>query len=156
MQTPLHIETIMTLKKTLALAALTLAAGTSHAWNLIYSNDANGATTAGSLQALRTAAINGASIKVVVFDAGAQHWHIPCAQVSVKYDSSQSIVCLGNVDLLIDNTAGAQFGAVLSPPRSANFAANTLGQYAQADIQKSNGAILSRTTRNYPMSWYVD
>ncbi|MCB4787025.1 hypothetical protein LGR64_12120 [Delftia sp. Lp-1] len=146
----------MLIKRSLCISAIAFLASNSYAWNLIYSNDANGATTAGSLQALRTAAINGASIKVVVFDAGAQHWHAPCAQVSVKYDSTQSIVCLGNVDLLIDNTAGAQFGAVLSPPRSANFAANTLGQYAQADIQKSNGAILSRTTRSYPMSWYVD
>lgn len=146
----------MLIKKSVCISAIVFLASNSYAWNLIYSNDANGATTAGSLQALRTAAINGASIKVVAFDAGVQHWNAPCAQVSVKYDTPQSIVCLGNVDLLIDNTSGAQFGVVLNPPRSANFAANTLGQYAQAEIQKSNGAVLSRTTRNYAMSWYVD
>lgn len=146
----------MSFEKIIVAAAITMCAGTSHAWNIVYAHDGNGNATIGSLQALRAAAKNGASVKVVVENPGIQYWNAPCAQVSVRDDATQAVVCLGNVDLLVDLNQGPQFGVVLAPPKSANFAANTNGQYGQTDVQINNGAILSQTTRRYTMNWYVE
>lgn len=146
----------MQLKHIISAAAITFAAGTSHAWNLIYAHDVNGNATMGSLQALRTAAKNGASVKIVTYEAGVHFWNAPCAQVSVRDDATQAVVCLGHVDFLVNLNQGPQFGVPLQPPHAANFAANTTGQYAQVDIQTGTGTVLSQKVFRGPISWYVD
>ncbi|BDE72036.1 hypothetical protein HQS1_31600 [Delftia lacustris] len=155
MRAHLHPETIMFIKQTIAIAALALSAGTSHAWSLVYANDASGATTAGSLQALRAAANGGSSVKVLVLTAG-HTWQVPCAHVSVRNDSTQAVICTKGSEFHIDVTPGAQFGQVPNPTKFAFFAANTLGQYAQVDMQVSNGSVVSRNTINAQMQWYVE
>ncbi|MFG0640208.1 MULTISPECIES: hypothetical protein [Delftia] len=146
----------MLIKKCISAAAMILVASTSHAWNLIYAHDVNGNATVGSLQALRTAAKNGASVKIVTHEPGVHFWNAPCAQVSVRDDSTQAVVCLGHVDFLVNLNQGPQFGVPLQPPHGANFAANTTGQYAQVDIQTGNGAVLAQKVFRGAISWYVD
>ncbi|MDH0850866.1 MULTISPECIES: hypothetical protein [Delftia] len=146
----------MQFKHIISAAAIALIAGTSHAWNLVYSHDGNGNATLGSLQALRTAVINGASVKIVTHESGVHFWSAPCAQVSVRDDATQAVVCLGHVDFLVNLNQGPQFGVPLQPPHAANFAANTIGQYNQTDIQSGNGAILSQKVFRGAINWYVN
>lgn len=153
---PLHVETIMHLGKALAVAAVTLSAAASHAWTLVYANDASGNTTAGSLQSLRTAVNNGASVKVVVTAPGTHNWSVLCNQVAVKFDASQGVICVSGMQLLIDNSMGANFAAVANPPQSADFTINTQGQYSQSNVRISDGVLVSKTLVYHPMQWFVD
>ncbi len=146
----------MKLRNILMTSVTLLFATQSFAWNLVYSHDANGTGTFGSLQALRTAVNNGASVKVLVVPPSVHTWQVSCSEVSVRTDTSQSVACIANSMLSFDLTAGAQFGAVPSPNYSQHFAMNTLGQYAQANVQNGSGTLLSRSTQNFAMQWYVD
>lgn len=146
----------MMIKQSLAVAALTLSAGASHAWTLVYANDAAGNATAGSLQSLRTAVTNGASVKVVSDDVGKHAWSVQCAVAAVKYDTSQAVVCANNPVLAADNVIGAQFSNVLSPPQSVSTMINTRGQFSQAMVRLSDGALIGKTLVNAPMQWFVD
>lgn len=143
--------------KATSLAAAICFAGNAYAWTLMYAHDANGTATAGSLQALRAAVNAGAAVKVLSMPPGVHNWSVTCSQVSVRPDPYQTVVCIGApLDLLIDTAPGASFGALTSPVQSSHFAINTLGQYAQTKIQKSNSAIVSSTTYNYPAQWFVE
>lgn len=156
MHTPLHKETIMFLKETLAIAALTLATSASHAWTLVYANDASGNVTAGSLQTLRTALNNGSDLKVVVTAPNVNMWSVKCAFTSVTLDATQGVVCLSDAGLGVDISMGSNFAGTSNPPRSVHFAINTRGQYAQAEVNKGTGALASKTINNYAMQWFVD
>lgn len=156
MRTPLHIETFMFFKQTLAVAALAISASTSHAWTLVYANDAAGNVTAGSLQSLRTALNNGASLKVLVTNPVVHVWQVPCSHVSMRLDSTQAVVCLSSTQLRVDGSIGAQFGNPSNPPSSANYSINTLGQYVQVNFQVGSNSIINKTSDNFPMQWYVE
>lgn len=146
----------MLIKKSLAILALTLSAGASHAWTLVYANDAAGNVTAGSLQSLRTAAINGSSVRVVSDVPGKHAWSVTCTQVAVKYDASQGVVCFGASGLAADNSMGAQFSNVYSPPQIVHIMLNSQGQYSQAMIRTGDGALASKTLVYHPMQWFVE
>lgn len=156
MRAHLHTETIMLVNRTLAVAAIALSAGASHAWTLVYANDAAGNATAGSLQSLRTAVTNGASVKVVSDDAGKHAWSVQCAVAAVKYDASQAVVCANNPVLAADNSIGAQFSNVYSPPQTVSNMLNTRGQFSQAIVRLSDGSLIGKTLVNVPMQWFVD
>lgn len=149
------METIMLFKQTLALTAFFLSAGASHAWTLVYANDAAGNVTAGSLQSLRTAVINGSSVRVVSDVPGKHAWSVPCAQLAVKYDASQAVVCSGGSGLASDNSMGAQFSNVYSPPQIVHIMLNSQGQYSQALVRISDGVVASKTLVYHPMQWFV-
>ncbi|MCG3784629.1 hypothetical protein [Delftia acidovorans] len=146
----------MLIKKALAVVALTLSAGASHAWTLVYANDAAGNASAGSLQSLRTAVNNGANVKVLVTQPNVHTWGVKCTHTSVKMDATQAVVCLSDVGLIVDIGMGSQFAAVANPPQSMHFIINTSGQYAQANVNIGTGALVARSTLNYPMQWFVD
>jgi hypothetical protein len=143
--------------KAASLAAAIFCTGNASAWTLIYAHDANGTATAGSLQALRAAVNAGASVKVLSMPPGIHNLSVTCSQVAVRPDPSQTVVCVGApVDLVMDITAGTNFGVPPSPIHSSHFAINTLGQYAQTKVQKSNSAIVSSGTYNYAAQWFVE
>lgn len=148
----------MLFRKVLAFTALALAAGTSQAWTLVYATDANGNISGGSLQSLRTAVDNGASVKVLVTapNGNTQHtWGVFCTNTSMKLDTSQAVVCASHDDLAMNIALGDQFGTVGNPPFSAHFLINTSGQYVEANSKLANG---ETTLYKYifPMRWYVD
>lgn len=145
----------MSIKFFISAIALTIFTTSSHAWTLIYSHDANGTPTMGSLEALRNAASNGSSIKVVVISSGSHDWQLSCSQVSVKTDGTQEVVCFHKMDLWTQSKTGPQFGSLSSPPQFLNFTINTLGQYSQTSIQISNGAVLYTNTLRFPIRWYA-
>ncbi len=146
----------MLIKQIISAAAITLFAGTSYAWNLVYSHDASGNQTGGSIQTLRTALNNGSNVKVLVVVPNVHPWTVPCSHVSIKHDASQAVVCLSGVGLGIDIRMGAQFAAVVNPPNSVHYAINTQGQYVETNISHVNGSVLNRTVVNHQMQWYVD
>lgn len=156
MQPPLHMETIMILKKALALAILTLSAGASHAWTLVYTNDPSGAATSGSIQTLRNAINSGAAVKVLIHRPTAHNWLVNCTNISVRNDTSQAVVCVGNWPLESQLGIGAQFGAATTPAQAAHFVINTLGQYSQTNVRLGDGGIVSSTIVNHQMSWFVE
>lgn len=145
----------MTLRNFLTCAALTLVAGASQAWTLAYSHDATGAATSGSLETLRNAANNGASVKVLVSFPGVHTFQVPCANVSVRDDASLAVVC-SNTTLRTDGTPGVAFGMPVSPPQSAHFVINTLGQYSHSTVRIGDGGLTSYTKFNQPMRWYIE
>jgi len=150
----LHIETTMIIKHAIAIAALALATGGANAWTLVYANDAAGNVTAGSLQSLRTAVLNGSSVRVVSDVPGKHAWSVPCFQMAVKYDA-QGVVCFGGSPLASDNSMGAQFSNVYSPPQIVHIMLNTQGQYSQALVRISDGVLASKTLVYHPMQWFV-
>lgn len=146
----------MQFKHIVSAAAITLITGTSHAWNLVYSHDASGAPTAGSLQTLRTALNNGSSLKVQLISPNVQTWTLYCTQHGVKADASQAVVCLSNTNLGMDVRVGSNFGVVGLPPSSTSYAVNTTGQFVETNINHSNGAVVNRAVSNVSMQWFVD
>lgn len=146
----------MQFKHIVSAAAITLITGTSHAWNLVYSHDASGAPTAGSLQTLRTALNNGSSLKVQLISPNVQTWTLYCTQHGVKADASQAVVCLSNTNLGMDVRVGSNFGVVGLPPSSTSYAVNTTGQFVETNINHSNGAVVNRAVSNISMQWFVD
>lgn len=156
MLSPLHMETHMMIKKVLAVATLTLSAGASNAWTLVYAHDASGAATSGSIQTLRNAINNGASVKVIIQRPTVHNWSVNCTNVSVRNDASQAVVCIGMWPLIVNTYIGAQFSNIITPAQTAHFTINTLGQYAQADVKIGDGSILNNSMNTYPMLWFVD
>lgn len=146
----------MQFKHIISAAAITLITGTSHAWNLVYSHDASGTPTAGSLQTLRTALNNGSSLKVQIISPNVQTWTLYCTQHGVKADASQAVVCLSNTNLGMDVRVGSNFGVVGLPPSSTSYAVNTTGQFVETNINHSNGAVVNRAVSNVSMQWFVD
>jgi len=149
----------MVIKKFIFATAIMVSAGASYAWNLVYAHDANGTPTAGSLQTLRGALKNGSSVKVHIVDSSAawnHSWSINCTQVSIKTDATQAVVCIGEMGLGIDLRVGSTFGAVSGQPISVHYAANTLGQYAESHVVRSNGSLQSRNLNNATMQWFVN
>lgn len=142
-------------KKTIAAMAISLSAGASHAWTLAYAHDTNGIATAGSLQGLRNAASNGASVKAVAVLPGDQDFQLPCAPVSIHMGATQEVVCIGSMDLRTYGETGAQFGVMIGPPQSMHFKANTAGQFTQNNINLGTGALMSTSQTRYAMRWYV-
>lgn len=145
----------MLIKQIISAVAITLFAGTSYAWTLVYAHDSNGTATAGSLQTLRNAASNGSSIKAVVSFPGEHDWQLLCDQVSVRMGSSQDVLCSNTLDLWTQATAGAQFGIPFSPPQSASFALNTQGQYTHISVRKDNGTVILTNQLRQAMRWYA-
>lgn len=146
----------MPIKQIISAVAITLFAGTSYAWNLVYSHDANGNPTGGSLQTLRTALSNGSNIKVHVNYQNTQIWAFNCTHFAIKQDATQAIVCLSGTGLGIDTRVGATFATVVNPPNSVHYATNTLGQYVETNVGLNGGAVLNRVSSNYSMQWFVD
>lgn len=147
---------IMNIKKSLILAALTISAGTSHAWNLVYAHDASGNPTGGSLQTLRTALNNGSNLRVLVIVPNVHTWSLNCHQFSIKHDASQAVVCQNDQGLAGNINLGAHFGAPPNPTSSAHFILNTLGQYSATSISRANGSVIQSSVSNHQMQWYVD
>lgn len=144
----------MQFKHIISAAAITLIAGTSHAWTLAYAHDANGNATAGSLQGLRNAASNGASVKIVAILPG-HDFQLPCAPVSIHTGSTQEVVCIASMDLRNYGETGPQFGLIIGPPQNSHFKANTAGQYTQSNINLATGAAVFTVQERYAMRWYV-
>jgi hypothetical protein len=135
---------------------MTLSAGASHAWTLVYSHDANGTATAGSLQTLRNAALNGSSVAIVTSTPGVHDWQVTCTHVSIRHDNGgQDVICVNHLDLWTDATPGATFGTPYQPPQSAQFTANTRGQYTHISIRKDNGSVILTNQMRLPIRWYV-
>lgn len=147
---------IMNIRKSLILTALTISAGTSHAWTLAYANDANGNVTAGSLQTLRTALDQGASLKVLIDSPGVHIWHMRCTHISQRTDAGQVVSCYSHMAMRINGTPGAAFGTILDASNSSTLFANTLGQYAQVRIHVGTNAVVDKSVNNYSMRWYVE
>ena len=146
----------MLIKQILSAAAITFFAGASYAWNLVYSHDASGNPTGGSLQTLRTAVSNGSSVKVAVNHKNTLTWAFNCTHVSIRPDASQGIVCLSETGLGIDILPGPTFANVVTPPNSVHYAVNTLGQFVETNIAHNGGSVLNRQSTNQPMQWFVD
>lgn len=106
----------MMFKQALAVVTLTLSVGASHAWTLAYAHDTNGSATAGSLQGLRNAGSNGASVKVVAMLPADQDFQLPCAPVSMHMGATQEVVCIGSMDLRTYGEINAQLGQVIGQP----------------------------------------
>ncbi|MFC6842155.1 hypothetical protein [Xanthomonas theicola] len=146
----------MTLRKALLFTALMLSAGTSQAWTMVYATDANGNVSEGSLQSLRVAVNNGASVKVLVTGANIHVWGVPCTYTSVKLDASQAVVCVSNQGLGMEIAMGSNFGAVSNLAQSVHYVINTSGQYAQANLNIGTGQLVSRSVLIHAMQWYVE
>ncbi|UKE79343.1 hypothetical protein [Xanthomonas graminis] len=145
----------MVLRKLFIFAALFVAAGNLRAATLVYATGASGNVSAGSLQTLREALNNGASVKVLVTAPNDHVWAVPCTNTSVKL-TSQAVVCVSNMGLGINIAMGAQFGSVSSPPQTVHFIINTSGQYVQNTVDIGTGQAYSHATFVYAMQWYVD
>jgi hypothetical protein len=145
----------MHFKKSIVVAALSLAANSAHAWTLAYAHDANGSQTSGSLEVLSTAANNGASVKVIISIPGSHTLHIPCEILSVREDSTSAVVCT-NSTLRSSGLPGPSFGTTIGAPQSAYFTINTMGQYAHTNIRIGDGGLVSHTIFNYAMKWYIE
>jgi hypothetical protein len=144
----------MMIKQIISAATITLFAGTSYAWNFIYSHDQNGAVTGGSLQALRSAISHGSSVKVGIM-LPEHEWQLPCSIVSL--DNSPTLVtCVSSKDLATNITPGSALGTILPPAQSLHYTFNVLGQYTQVNIAKSNGSVVLTSQWRYPMRWYVN
>lgn len=150
------LQHIMSLRKALAIAALTLTAGTSHAWTLVYSNDAAGNATSGSLQTLRSAVSNGSSIKVVLNSGGTLEWAILCSPVAILNGTAQDVLCFGTQEVDTVNDASAQFGTPILPARSIHFRLNSRGTYIQTNVRLDNGGIMGSYPMKFSMRWYAE
>jgi hypothetical protein len=145
----------MRFRSILISSVLSLMASSSFAWTSIYENDAYGNVTLGSVQALKNALSSGASLKVVVTVPNVQKMTATCSQVSSRLDTD-SVVCIGTINLLVTMGVGPNFGKVAEPTQLAHYAISTLGKYSQSHVQIGTGALLNQTIQSYAMQWYVE